>query len=57
MHVKNAINISKTTLKRETLNKIIWDNIILQIKIHFLYTHVHKFYMKKVNSNEKADPG
>lgn len=49
----NAINISKpTTLKREntwkvnSINKIIWDNITLQIKIHLLYIHVD-FYMKE----------
>lgn len=50
---KNAINISKpTTLKKgntwkvNSINKIIWDNIILQIKIHLLYIHVD-FYMKE----------
>lgn len=50
---KNAINISKpTTLKRKntwkvnSINKIIWDNITLQIKIHLLYIHVD-FYMKE----------
>lgn len=48
---KNSTDISKPHIKEPekfTITKVIRDNIILQIKIHFLYVHVDSYMEERI---------